>query len=91
MSRPSIRSQTHQQRQVGKTCTAISYVDNNLEGQHPFVRCDEPWFLSTLLIVKSDRLYVPKIFYDIDDRGGLQSRIDIGRAVQLVFQRRFFS
>jgi hypothetical protein len=91
-TQPFRRSRTHRQRQVGKTCTSTSYVDNDLEGRrHAVVRCDGSWFVSSLLIAESDRSIAPKSFYDIDDRGGLPSRIDIGRAVQLVYQRMFSS
>ena len=91
-TQPCHRSRTHRQRQVGKTCTAISYVDNNLEGRHlAVVQCDELWFLSNALIVTFDRSIVLKYFYDIDDIIDLPSRIDTGQAVQLEYQRRLFS
>ncbi len=61
-------------------------MQNDLKDRHP----DESWFLSSLLIVKSVQSNVPKFFYDINDSGGLPSRIDIGRAVQSVYQGALF-
>lgn len=52
---PYHRSQTHQQRQVGKVCTVIAYVDSDIEGRHPaVVRCDGSLFSSSVLIAESD-------------------------------------
>ena len=89
---PSHRSQTRPQRQAGRTCTATFYVDSDVEGRHPvIVQFDRSWSVSSLLIAESDRPIVLKSFYETDDRGSLPSRIDKGRAVQLVYQRVLFS
>jgi hypothetical protein len=89
---PFRRSQTHRQKQIGKTCTSTSYIDNNLEDRcHAVALHGGSWFVSSLLIAESDRSIVPKFLYYIDDRGSLLFRIDIGRAIQLVYQRTVFS
>jgi hypothetical protein len=89
---PMYRSQTHQQRQVSRTCTAISYIDSDLKGRHPVVvRCDRSLFSSSLLIVESDRSIFPISFYETYDRRSLPSRIDIGKAVRLVYHGGLFA
>jgi hypothetical protein len=44
-----------------------------------------------LLIVEFDRSIILKSFYETDDRGGLPSRIDTSKTIQLVYQRVLFS
>jgi hypothetical protein len=63
---PFYRSQIHRQRQVGRTRTAISYVDSDLEGRHPVVvRCDGSFFSSSQLIAGFDRSIFPISFSQI--------------------------
>jgi hypothetical protein len=79
---PYHRSQTHQQRQVGRTRTAISYVDSDLEGRHPVVvRYDGSLFSSSPFIAESDRSICPISVCETYDKGNLPSRIDTGMAV----------
>jgi hypothetical protein len=79
---PFYHSQTHPQRRVGRTYTATSYADGDLEGRYPVVvRCDGSLFLSSLLIVESDRPIYLISFYETDDRVSLSSRTDIGTRI----------
>ena len=65
-----------------------THLDGDLEGRHPVVvRCAGSLFSSNLLIAESDRSIVPISFFETYHRGSLPFRIDIGKAVRLVYHR----
>jgi hypothetical protein len=88
MSSPSIAARLNKDKLV-RTCTAISYVNSDLEGRNPVVvRYNGSLFSSSLLIVGSDQSIFPIFFYKTYNKRNLPSRIDTSKTVRLVHHKK---